>query len=249
MAIARQLSNGDFYWPAEFAPGEVWWRGLWLSLNMNVSCGNEDPNAIVTCGMNGVFKFEDSLSLTSGFYPYPSSSGKTFTCNSQGVYNGTLQLFASHPLTFESENWMVGTVGQWDSTTYEPLNQTAIDRQAAAGGLTSYVNADEGINTTHCFVFGLTFDIAVNRSSLAGGQDPAFVYRFYKKCIIDLEQNIDDGPARILSASGLEIDLSIGATTQDFGSLDIQLDQAVVPYNKTTEREVIHLDNRLKSTE
>lgn len=244
MAVAQQLSNGDIYFPSEFSGSEAWWRGLWFSLNIDIECIGETPNNVVDVEMER-FRLYNSNLQKSGSSNV--SDDTSFQCDGFGNFQGSRQLYTSNPLNVIGANWMsISGVGEWDRTTFLPLNQTATDLQESCGGVRAYQSIDDGISSGHCLVFTLPLEIDVERR---GSTTENFKYVFYKRIIVDLEANIDDGDARIASVTGLQIDLSVGVQNQEFGELDINVDRAVVPYNNTTEREVVHLDYRVKSTE
>ena len=66
--------------------------------------------------------------------------------------------------------------------------------------------------------------------------------------------NVDEDGWSLLAKGLVDVPVNMDVSSSSYVTwspvaINPSLDRVLIPYNKTTEREVIHLDNRLKSTE
>jgi|21_taG_2_1085346.scaffolds.fasta_scaffold13040_4 hypothetical protein len=242
----EQREDGTILFPTRNLGSSVTAGICYLKLKINCFALGLDPNSTYTVKLASILRYEaDGTQVNNSIFRNIQASATT---NSQGDFNTVLSFTPSGfglPPIEESVQMINGQVLLNSNPPFQFLSPNSDEA--------NYFNAQGGV-----FLDQETLEYAIRSNFIF------IVFIELKDSIFNLIKTVQV-PVAIKLLYMLERDYVLDASIQvdqDFtcdldtpindlqspSAINTTVTKAVVPFNKTTEREVIHLDNRIKST-
>jgi hypothetical protein len=242
MAQAKILSDGTLYAPYIGSSSQKFLGDMYLNLNIECFALGLTPNSGYRIKYDR-FKQNVRGQLTErNKYSFDNDGGGTvFNTNSQGDLNGTCQ-------------FRISTVPFGSSASAQAYNQCKFNGVTPINNI-DYVNANGGAQifqlddiSGYCFITPITFTFTVQLFTEVNSFIRETEVIVNMKLCQSLYESRSSLPEAIALMTVPNVNLDNPFNYFSLTNVSTSVDRAIVPYNKTTEREVIHLDNRIKST-
>jgi len=244
----EQKPDGAILFPTIPFGGNRVIGSCFVSFDISCSASGLSPSTSYTAELISIKRYDvNGLAVEDPMSPTRSSVAVT---NTQGDFSSTLTYAPSiSGSTLPPDNQSIQriTTQVINSAPYEFTNPSlsASRFYSAQGG--SHIDQDE--NEWALYSNFRTSMIMRLRETSGGSVVTNVEVPLVMKVLYMLERDFVNGTsAQVIQDITCDFDTPLNET-QSASAINTRVDNIISPYNKTTEREVIHLDNRLKSTE